>query len=105
MRMSGRRARAIDTTNLELTAERNALLEQIHELTAQRNAARDIIRGLSERNRELLQRPLTRGEQALARQLRYSEDGRAALAEQLALLQAANESYDVPITGPQAVTA
>jgi hypothetical protein len=60
-------------------------------VTAERDAARDVVRGLSYRNRELIGRPLNQGEAALARMLRESEAARALLAAQIDLLQTANE--------------
>ncbi|MFJ3834496.1 hypothetical protein ACIPY6_03145 [Streptomyces sp. NPDC090054] len=105
MPVSGRRYQQLQRDNAELLKDNGEILRELRDVTAERDALRDLICGLSQRNRELLQRPLNRGEEAIARQLRYSEEGRAVLAEELVRLQAINESLDVPVTSRPAVAA
>ncbi|MEU4947673.1 hypothetical protein [Streptomyces lavendulae] len=91
MPVSGRRHQALKADYAELLKANAALLAELAEVTAERDAARDVVRGLADRNRALLSGPRTATEAGLFRQLRQSEDARRLLAGQLDLLQAANE--------------
>ncbi|MEV6569980.1 hypothetical protein [Streptomyces sp. NPDC051577] len=99
MPVSGRRHQALQRDNAQLLQDNVQLLRELREVTEERDAAREVVRGLSERNQQVTGRPLAGGEIVLARALRQSEEARALLAAQLDLLQAANEgaareSYD-----------
>lgn len=91
MPVSGRRHQALQRQAAEQRADILRLERELTDVTAERDAAHDVIRSLSERTRELITRPLTGGELVLARQLRASEEARALLAEQIDILQTANE--------------
>ncbi|MEW1638603.1 hypothetical protein AB0469_31665 [Streptomyces sp. NPDC093801] len=91
MPVSGRRYRALQQQTAEQRADILRLERELTDVTAERDAAREVVRSLSERHRELITRPLTAGETVIFRQLRQSEDARRQLAEQLDILQAANE--------------
>ncbi|MFF4369673.1 hypothetical protein [Streptomyces sp. NPDC001594] len=91
MPVSGRRYRALQQQTAEQRADILRLERELADVTGERDSAREVVRGLSERHRELISRPLTAGETDLLRQLRQSEDARRLLAAQLDILQAANE--------------
>ncbi|MFD9569939.1 hypothetical protein ACFWBI_08855 [Streptomyces sp. NPDC059982] len=91
MPVSGRRHAALQRQAAQQRADILRLEAELAEVTAERDAARDVVRGLADRNRELITRPVTKGEAVLLRLLRQSEDARRLLAEQIDLLQAANE--------------
>ncbi|MFD6970715.1 hypothetical protein [Streptomyces sp. NPDC059949] len=91
MPVSGRRHQKLQADFHQLLKDNAQLLAELREVVAERDAARDVVRGLSDRNRALIARPLNQGEAVLARMLRESESARALLAEQIDLLQTANE--------------
>ncbi|MFF6940418.1 hypothetical protein [Streptomyces lavendulae] len=110
MPVSGRRHQALQADYAQLLRDNAAILAELREVTAERDAARDVVRGLADRNRELITRPVTKGEAVLLRLLRQSEGARRLLAEQIDLLQAANEgaareAYDLAAAARQAVAA
>ncbi|MFE9845826.1 hypothetical protein [Streptomyces goshikiensis] len=92
MPVSGRRHQALQADLAQLLKDNAALIVELREVTAERDAARDAVRGLADRNRDLIARPLTKGESVLVRLLRQSEDARRLLADQLDILQTANEA-------------
>lgn len=99
MPVSGRRHQALQRDNTQLLKDNGQLLIELREVTKERDAAREVVRGLSERNKQLTGRPLAGSEITLARALRQSEEARALLAAQIDILQTANEgaareSYD-----------
>jgi hypothetical protein len=85
MPVSGRRYAALQRQAAEQRADILRLERDLTTVTGERDAAREIVRGLSDRNRELVARPLTGDETALVRLLRQSEEG-----PHLSILQAAN---------------
>lgn len=91
MPVSGRRHAALQQQAAQQRADILRLEAELTAVTAERDAARDVVRGLADRNRELITRPVTKGEALLLRLLRQSEDARRLLADQIDLLQAANE--------------
>ncbi|MEU9000492.1 hypothetical protein [Streptomyces sp. NPDC048551] len=91
MPVSGRRHAALQQQAAQQRADILGLEAELTKVTAERDAARDVVRGLADRNRELITQPVTKGEALLVRLLRQSEDARRLLAEQIDLLQAANE--------------
>ncbi|MFD4740567.1 hypothetical protein ACFWNQ_24865 [Streptomyces virginiae] len=92
MPVSGRRHQALKADYTQLLKDNAQLLVELREVTSERDAAREVVAGLAQRNRELIGRPLTGGEQVLAKQLRASEEARAHLVEQIDTLQTANEA-------------
>ncbi|MFG2617760.1 hypothetical protein ACGFXC_09025 [Streptomyces sp. NPDC048507] len=110
MPVSGRRHQALQADYAQLLKNLTQLHVELREVTEERDAARDVVRGLADRNRELIARPATKGEAVLLRLLRQSEGARRLLAEQVDLLQAANEgaareAYDLAAAARQAVAA
>ncbi len=91
MPVSGRRHQALQQQAAEQRADILRLERELTDTAAERDTALAALAGLRTRQSELTGRDLTAGEAVLARQLRYSEDARKALAAQIEILQTANE--------------